>query len=237
MGLGTDVDAIAQCATDAAGAVKAVLALGQVVPAGSKVHDSDPGLRYRAYLEFQIAAWDTLIWAQHLVTIGDAAYKPLIVSRLWNGQSKLIDAIESTGQSLSRLLAAVSAVRLVGNPEPRELAEYITVVIGSMFGALPSGRASATRAARTEEFETWQKLLGVKQREFTLAARRDLGYAAPLREHWWQVRRPKVEAPWPGGWPGPVLTLEGARAALADGTGQSLPEQRAGGVLEAGGAE
>lgn len=221
-------DALVQFFNDSAAAGATMLTAGRAVPAARNRRKSKPAVRRAAYLEFQAAAWDAVMRAQNLVTVGNAAYKPLIVSGLWNGQSKLVDAAESTGLSVSRLLAAVTAVRLVGSPELREIAETITVAVGTMLSTLPSGGRSSTRARREEGFEACKKLIGQKQKDFTTAARLDLGYAAKQRRHRWQLWRPKTAEAWPGGWPGPQLPMEAVRAAPAESAGAVVPGQRSG---------
>jgi hypothetical protein len=58
---------------------------------------------------------------------------------------------------------------------------------------------------KSQVFNDYQQALGIAHRDFTLAARRDVGGDRPLRRHWWQRWRPTTDRlrDWPGGWPGP----------------------------------
>jgi hypothetical protein len=185
-------------------------------------------------LAFQRAAFDLATTASYLPSlesltrnrIADLLYTPAALREVSQGRSSLGD-----------FLGAHAEVRLLGNPEPRRLAEEITALVTELFATMPIGRptlperaavtvesrlrisavvqhvprlARAVESVRAredawhrkpEEFEDCLYSLGVAHRDFTLAARQDLGYGRPLRRRRWQLWRPRSD--WPGGWPGP----------------------------------
>lgn len=118
-------------------------------------------------------------------------------------------------QATSSFLGALAEVRLVGRPGPQVVAERLTAVLAEAAAAipevpparpfrLPRGRA---HPRRWDEMDRAIRAIGVLQREFTIAARDDVGTGRRFwrigqreRMHRWQVWR---RAPWPGGWPGP----------------------------------
>lgn len=186
-----------------------LLAFGQTVPAGGRRHRSGAPDRQAAYLEFQAAGWRAFCALEHCAQVGAMYAGRNFVGKIRSAQfdnDRSVDATTEARRSLVAFLAAASAVRLVGNPEPRTCAEVMTVTLGQIAARLKFTLPPAGRAKQAEERAQWCKAFGQLQKEFTLLARADLGYARKPRKHRWQWwRRPEPD--WPGGWPGPELRL------------------------------
>jgi hypothetical protein len=133
----------------------------------------------------------------------------------------LINALAEHRGAMARFLGALMVVRQYGNPGPREAAERITGLLGELseystpdptfpfWKAAAMGSRTARRQGNEEFRRVCQQLLGEAHRDFTVAARQDLGYdkkprrwlkaSRHTRWHLWLRRAPV----WPGGWPGP----------------------------------
>ena len=114
--------------------------------------------------------------------------------------------MEGIRAALAESVVALREVRLVGNPEPRAAAEEVTALLSGLGERVPHTRWPRHQRQREEkEFAEVQLALGEAHKQFTLVCRRDLGYARPLRQQWWQLWRRKSDERWPGGWPGPTV--------------------------------
>jgi hypothetical protein len=109
--------------------------------------------------------------------------------------------MENSYGALQTLLDALLEVRACGTEEPRAAAERLVLLVGQLVDTLPTGKRRAERKDQNLEFDRLALAFGVAQKDFTLVARRDLGYDKPLRRHRWQLWRPRWEPEWPGGWP------------------------------------
>jgi hypothetical protein len=72
---------------------------------------------------------------------------------------------------------------------------------------LPSAKKVTVRKQQIEHTRQWMLRLGEAQKDFILAARRDLGFAKKLRTRGWQLWRRRTVEEWPGGRPGKTVTL------------------------------
>ncbi|WP_326951293.1 hypothetical protein OG439_22435 [Amycolatopsis sp. NBC_01307] len=142
----------------------------------------------------------------------------------WRHTTTAIYQSADARKSMSSFLAALSELRLVGNPEPRAAAEEITAILGELFTVLPTSKKPAERELQIEVTAQWMLRLGEAQKEFVLAARRDLGFAKKLRRHWWELWRPRTVEGWPGGWPGPTVTLLAQNKPGTDGSSSKTIE-------------
>jgi hypothetical protein len=130
-------------------------------------------------------------------------------------QKQLLHELRDFRQATACYLGALAEVRLHGRPVPRVAAERLTAVLAECAGAIPevNTKAPVLRARRPLEGSSWLyfdrsvRAVGELQRQFTIAARDDLGSGKRVwhigrksRTARWQIWR---EAPWPGGWPGP----------------------------------
>lgn len=202
-----EADLVKQYATDTAATLKALAAVGQMVPAGRTRHDRDPAQRRDAYIAFQATAWDAFSWTVYFTTLADFTRKPLLRGGVYVPTRRLIDDLGAARAANSAFLGACSAIRLVGNPEPRAAAEQITAIVSELFDTMPTTGSDAERAEKAATFAKWRRAFGEAHKDFTLICRRDLSYAPTLREHWWQLWRPRHEEDWPGGWPVPPAQL------------------------------
>jgi hypothetical protein len=96
----------------------------------------------------------------------------------------------------SRLLAALAQLRLVGGRGPQPAAEQAVMVIGEMISLMPvvEDRIIRQRTQPAEEYASARDAVGYYLREFNQFARMDLSrwpWRRHLREHWWQLYRPK----------------------------------------------
>lgn len=107
-------------------------------------------------------------------------------------------ATDRTREAVSTFEAALTEVRMAGRPGPQEQAEKVTALLGELLG----------RVSQSEkEFQDCQTALGIKIRDFVLAARADLDrrwWHRQLRprSHSWQVWRPPATA-WSTATPAP----------------------------------
>lgn len=196
---------IAKVAGHVAGGLKLAHGMWAAVPPGKKDKGAKAATRGRAYLGFLVATGDLLTWFVELgaIALASRQWEPFS----WRHTRTVMQLSAEARKSFSGYLAALSEIRLVGNPEPRAIAEEITAIVGQLFDCIPTERTAASRAAQLERAAAWQLRLGELQKDFVLAARRDLGTARKLRTRWWQLRRSRTAEEWPGGWPGPAATL------------------------------
>lgn len=130
-------------------------------------------------------------------------------------QTQLLRELRDFRQATAGYLAALSDVRLHGRPAPRAAAERLTAVLAECAGAIPevNTKAPLLRARPPLEGSSWHyfdrsvRAVGELQRQFTIAARDDLGTGKRV---WHLSRNPRTApwqiwrgSPWPGGWPGP----------------------------------
>ena len=194
-----DINADLGSAANYAQLAGTLLSFGQAVPPGKKRHRADPAARLAAYIDFQSSIWETVAAASAAVTIAEIGRMSIAAGRPWGISGRAMDLLDVARQNITHVLAASAAVRLVGNPEPRIIAEQMLAVAGELLDNLPVQSNRRERDKHEEKFAQWRMKLGELQKDFTLATRRDLGYTGE-RLHRYQVWRPKVE-PWPGGWP------------------------------------
>jgi hypothetical protein len=153
--------------------------------------------RATAYASLQRGALDCQTYMTWL-----AAFQPIY--RSWGGLSyrpHLLRTMDGLRGALNDLLSALTLVRMVGLPEARAAAEQMVARTASLQEAIPTARKGATRDRQMAEFDALASALGTAHRDFTLVARRDLGYDRRLRRHRWELWRPRAAPAWPGGWP------------------------------------
>lgn len=173
------------------------------VPAGQRRRHRRQDERRAAYLGFERAAASLSTWLAHMPVIAKAT--PSILAEFVHTRI-LTDAAEGARAAAAEFLVALLEVRLAGNPEPRAAAEEVAALLAGLAERVPhTRRPRHQRQHEEEQFAEVQRALGEALKQFTLTCRRDLGYAPPLRRHWWQRRRPTSDETWPGGWPGPTV--------------------------------
>ncbi|QKV74124.1 hypothetical protein [Amycolatopsis sp. Hca4] len=195
---------IAKVAGHVAGGLKAAHGMWAAVPPGKKDKGAKAAARGGAYLGFLVATGDLLTWFVELgaIALASRQWEPF----QWRHTTTVMYLSAEARKSFSGYLAALSEIRLVGNPEPRAAAEEITAIVAQLFDCIPTERKAADRAAQLERAGAWQLRLGEAQKDFVLVARRDVGTAKKLRTYWWQLWRSRTVEEWPGGWPGPTVT-------------------------------
>ena len=199
---------IAKVAGEVAGGLKVARGMWAAVPPGKKDKGAKTAVRGRAYLKFLIATGDLLTWFVELgaIALASRQWEPFP----WRHTTTVMYLSTEARKSFSGYLAALSEIRLVGNPEPRAAAEEITAIVSQRFDCIPTERKAANREAQLKRAAAWQLRLGQVQKDFILAARRDVGTARKLRTYWWQLWHSRTVEEWPGGWPGktPTLSIE-----------------------------
>jgi hypothetical protein len=213
MPMTVSVGVVAGLVGEVAAGLKSAHGLLTAVPPGKKDRGAKVAARQHAYLGFLAATGDVLTWTTQLAVIAQATqrWEPFA----WRHTTTALHFAADARKSWSAFLTALAEFRLVGNPEPRALAEQMTVILGQLNDSMPIARDPAEQKRQIMQSSQWQRLLGEAQKDFILAARRDLGTARKLRTHWWQLRRSRTEEDWPGGWPGPTATLPGERQGQA----------------------
>ena len=110
-----------------------------VVPPGGRKRQGSKAERLHAYLRFQDAAHAALMWPGWLTVTEQAVRaKDVTAAQVW------ADLAQSRGAA-AELLAALSEVRIVGNPEPRRLAEEIATLLVELMDAKLPGTPSSVR--------------------------------------------------------------------------------------------
>ena len=99
---------------------------------------------------------------------------------------------------VSRHLAALAEVRLVGGAGPLAAAEDVTALLGELLVELPTVRDQVVRLAvtRTARYEELRDAVGFHLRRFTVTARQDLAtlpWRRRVRTSRWTIWRPKPE--------------------------------------------
>ncbi len=126
--------AIASGALGALAESAAALRAGlEAVPTGGRRRQRDKSQRLRSYLRFQEAALAASVWPGWFGVVEQAVLaKRLTMADVWRDMSAARDSVPT-------LLGALSEIRLVGNPELRQLAEEIvTLLVELMEVRLPS---------------------------------------------------------------------------------------------------
>lgn len=164
---------------------------GQVSPLGRKKrrHASN---REATYLRFQKAASDVGVALTYLPTL-EKATQPAALQVFYT--PALMRELSRVQVLFETFFSALLEIRIVGNPDLRLIAENIAGILGAAAGSIPVGRSQA-RAELQTAFDRRLKALAAQHREFTLAARKDLGYG-PSRWRWLKRRRDTGD-PWPG---------------------------------------
>ena len=141
-------------------------------------------------------------------------------------QPHLMRTVDELRAALARVLGALLEVRMVGSDEVRAASEQLAARIDGLVAALPRGKNKREQRRQQNAFTQAANDLGMALRDLTPIIRRDLGYDRKLRRRWWQLWRPRSAPAFPGGWPVPQPSLEGAapRPSLAAGSagGQHL---------------
>ncbi|UKD58605.1 hypothetical protein L3Q65_18380 [Amycolatopsis sp. FU40] len=202
---GVPADEVLKLSQQFVGCLKTARALFSVIAPGQDAGAKSKEDRRRAYLGLLSATNDLMTWHNFLgeLALTMQRWEPF----RWRHTTTAIKQTADVRKAMSAFLAALSEVRLVGNPGPRAAAERITAVMGELFGVLPTSKGGAARVHEIEHTREWMRELGDAQKHFILAARRDLGSAKTPRARWWQLWRPRTVEAWPGGWPVPAATL------------------------------
>jgi len=125
-------------ATEALGALAesaAALRAGlEAVPTGGRRRQRDKSQRLRAYLRFQEAAIAASVWPGWFSVVEQAVLsKRVTMADVWRDLSAARDSVPT-------LLGALSEIRLVGNPELRQLAEEIVTLLVELMEVRLPGR-------------------------------------------------------------------------------------------------
>jgi hypothetical protein len=115
------------------------------VPPGGRRRQRDRASRMGAYLRFQEAAHGASLWPVWLGIIDQA----LMDKRMTSAHAVSLTA--PCRSDTAQLLAALSTIRLTGNPEPRKLAEEIvTLLVELMEARLPAQPSRSLRLRAAE---------------------------------------------------------------------------------------
>jgi hypothetical protein len=125
----------------------------EAVPTGGQKRQWHRERRLRAYLAFQRAATEYSTWPVWLGVLEEAVLAKEVTT------AQVMPDLSAFRPSLSALLGALSEIRLVGNPEPRKLAEEITTLLNEHMEARVRGRPPRTIRAELAErgFRAWQR--------------------------------------------------------------------------------
>jgi hypothetical protein len=99
------------------------------MPPGGKTRQMHRSRRMEAYLAFQRAAHEASVWPSWLGVL------ELAVRSKEATPDQLLPDLAASRDCTARLLAALSEIRMVGNPEPRQLAEEIMVLLVELMEA------------------------------------------------------------------------------------------------------
>jgi hypothetical protein len=105
---------------ESADALKSALAAS---PGGGQRKRASRELRREAYLAFQRAAHQASVWPSWFGVLEQMARSGEISS------AQILGDLSAARESAAALLGVLSQIRLVGNPEPRRLAEEITTLL------------------------------------------------------------------------------------------------------------
>ncbi|NKQ54977.1 hypothetical protein HFP15_19010 [Amycolatopsis sp. K13G38] len=196
---GLPMDEITKLGGEIATGLKAARTLFSIMPPGQDKGAKNKQKRQGAYLGLLVATGDLMTWHIYLggMAVAMQRWEPFAFRHTTTAIYQTADA----RKAMSAFLAALSEIRLVGNPEPRAAAEEITAALGELFELLPTAKRASEREQQIARTGRWMLRLGEAQKDFILAARRDLGFAKKLRTHRWEVWRPRTVEEWPGGWP------------------------------------
>lgn len=113
-------------------------------------------------------------------------------------QRAVHEAAAQARDAVAEYQTALSLVRIIGRPGPREHAENLTALLGELFGRIGGSDQSFSSCVLT---------IGVHHRNFILEVRKDLESRPWHRNTSTRTRRYQLWRPlaqnWPGGWPGP----------------------------------
>ena len=110
-----------------------------LVPPGGRKRQGSKAERLHTYLRFENAAHAALMWPGWLTLAEQAVRaKEVTAAQVWADLARSRDAA-------SELLATLSEVRMVGNPEPRRLAEEIATLLVELMDAKLPGTPSSVR--------------------------------------------------------------------------------------------
>ncbi len=139
--------AAAKLLGESADALKATL---EAVPTGGQKRAWHRERRLRAYLGFQRAAIEASTWPVWLGVLEQA----ILAKEVTTAQA--MPDLSASRSAISALLAALSEIRLIGNPEPRKLAEEITTLLAELMEARVRGTLPRTiRAELAERAGKW----------------------------------------------------------------------------------
>jgi hypothetical protein len=98
--------------------------------------------RLHAYLAFQRAALDAWTWPTWLTALQESVLAKKVTV------SQIMPELAASRRATAELLAALAEIRLVGNPQPRKLAEEIvTLLVEMMEARLPPRPPASARVA------------------------------------------------------------------------------------------
>ncbi|WP_152546961.1 hypothetical protein [Amycolatopsis orientalis] len=217
---GLPLDEVSKLGSGIATGLKTARAVFAIMPPGPGKGAKGKDKRRDAYLGLLAATGDLITWHSHLglIAMTMQRWEPFP----WRHTTTAIHQVADARAAMSAYLAALSEVRLVGNPEPRAAAEEITAVLGELFDVLPTAKRAAERDTQIALTSRWMLRLGEAQKDFVLVARRDLGFAGKLRTRWWQLWRRRSGEEWPGGWPGKTAALVIEKPATSPSSSGSL---------------
>jgi hypothetical protein len=150
-----DVDAviIGGAATVLRESADTLKSAAQAVPGVGSKRQWNRERRLHAYLAFQSAALDASTWPTWLTSLEESV--------LAKGMSppQILPELAAARRAIADLLAALAEIRLVGNPEPRKLAEEIvTLLVELMEVRLPARPPGTARVAVAKRI--WAKTEG-----------------------------------------------------------------------------
>jgi hypothetical protein len=118
--------------------VSALKAALDSVPSGGRKGQWHRDRRLHAYLAFQSAAHEASTWPVWLGVLEDAILAKQVTT------AQVMTDLSASRSATSALLSALSEIRLVGNPEPRRLAEEITTLLVELMDARVRGKPPRT---------------------------------------------------------------------------------------------
>jgi hypothetical protein len=131
------VEGAASLAAESIDILKSALGL---MPADGGKHRVPRARRMEAYISFQRAAHEASVWPGWFGVLEEASFRKHV------SPDQVMRDLAASRQATVALLAALSEIRMVGNPEPRRLAEeMVSLLVELMESRLPAVPTSRLR--------------------------------------------------------------------------------------------
>ena len=161
------------------------------MPAGGRTRRMQRSRRMEAYLTFQRAAHEASVWPAYLGVLEQ------IVRSKEATPDQLLPDLAAARNATSTLLAALSEIRMVGNPGPRRLAEEIMMLLVELMEARLPGIPErnlrlrlAKRIYKSTDHESHEKAMGIVRERWPQMAERFNGAATLVDD---DLRKAKEE--------------------------------------------